>query len=142
MPRDGGVALYRGWMLRAEHYAALCGALERRAVTMRTRPAAYCHTHHLPESYDVIAGHTPETVWLEAPFEPSPADAHAAVAAFAEVMVRVRSGFFAMDLARRVDGVWRIVELGDGQVSGLPDGLAPRRFYEALAEAFAQPSAP
>jgi len=30
--------------------------------------------------------------------------------------------FVTVDLARRTDGVWRVVELGDGQVSDLPTG--------------------
>jgi hypothetical protein len=51
---------------------------------------------------------------------------------FAEVATAVRSRFFTMDVARRVDGGWMIVELGDGQVSGLPreDDAGP--FYELL----------
>lgn len=52
---------------------------------------------------------------------------------FAEVAGRVRSRFFTMDVARRTDGEWRIVELGDGQVAGLPDRLDAREFYRSLA---------
>ena len=40
--------------------------------------------------------------------------------------------FFTMDVARRVDGEWLIVELGDGEVAGLPDGADPAAFYRAL----------
>jgi ATP-grasp domain, R2K clade family 3 len=39
-----------------------------------------------------------------------------------------------MDLARRGDGEWMIVELGDGQVSGLPREADADRFYSALNE--------
>jgi ATP-grasp domain, R2K clade family 3 len=51
---------------------------------------------------------------------------------FAEIAAAVRSRFFTMDVARRTDGDWMIVELGDGQVSGLPreDDAGP--FYELL----------
>ena len=52
---------------------------------------------------------------------------------FAGVAAAVRSRFFTMDLARRRDGDWMIVELGDGQVSGLPRESDADRFYEALA---------
>ena len=45
----------------------------------------------------------------------------------------VRSRFFTMDVARRRDGGWMIVELGDGQVSGLPREADADRFYSALA---------
>ena len=52
---------------------------------------------------------------------------------FAGVAAAVRSRFFTMDLARRRDGDWMIVEVGDGQVSGLPRESDSDRFYEALA---------
>jgi hypothetical protein len=39
-----------------------------------------------------------------------------------------------MDVARRRDGEWIIVELGDGQVAGLPDSADPRAFYAALKD--------
>lgn len=49
----------------------------------------------------------------------------------------VKSEFFAVDVARDEDGRWWIVEIGDGQVSGLPPGLSPFAFYGQLAEALA-----
>jgi hypothetical protein len=51
---------------------------------------------------------------------------------FAETATAVRSRFFTMDVARRVDGDWMIVELGDGQVSGLPREEDAGPFYELL----------
>lgn len=57
----------------------------------------------------------------------------APVEAFAQVMKSVRSRFFSMDLALGKDGVWRIIELGDGQVAGLLDTVPPDDFYAALA---------
>jgi hypothetical protein len=53
---------------------------------------------------------------------------------FTGVAAGVRGRFFTMDLARRRDGGWMIVELGDGQVSGLPRESDAGRFYEALCE--------
>ena len=53
---------------------------------------------------------------------------------FAGVAAAVRSRFFTMDLARRRDGDWMIVELGDGQVSGLPRESDAPKYYEALVE--------
>ena len=44
-------------------------------------------------------------------------DAGEVPAAVAEAARRIHSPFFSVDLARRDDGVLRIVELGDGQVS-------------------------
>ncbi|MFF8372617.1 GNAT family N-acetyltransferase [Streptomyces lydicus] len=43
--------------------------------------------------------------------------------------------FCTTDLALRADGVWRVVEVGDGQVSGLPAGAAPHPLFEALVTA-------
>jgi hypothetical protein len=37
-----------------------------------------------------------------------------------------------MDVARRLDGEWMIIELGDAQVSGLPREDDAGAFYEAL----------
>jgi len=56
-------------------------------------------------------------------------------ARLAEVAARVRSRFFSLDVARRQDGEWTIIELGDAQVTGLPDRLAPAAFYQALLHA-------
>ncbi len=42
---------------------------------------------------------------------------------------RIRSSFFTVDVAKNVAGEWRIVELGDGQVSDLV-GWTPERFAE------------
>ena len=46
----------------------------------------------------------------------------------------VPSRFFTMDVARRIDGLWRVVELGDGQVAGLPERIDPAALYGALAD--------
>ncbi|MET9518127.1 ATP-grasp domain-containing protein [Streptomyces sp. NPDC002994] len=43
------------------------------------------------------------------------------------------------DLALREDGVWRVVEVGDGQVSGLPAGADPYALYDALTRAGSRP---
>ncbi len=51
---------------------------------------------------------------------------------FRPVIGAIKSRFFAMDLARRSDGEWMIVELGDGQVSGLPERTDVLAFYQSL----------
>jgi hypothetical protein len=51
---------------------------------------------------------------------------------FSGVMRRVQSRFFSMDVARRRGGDWMIVELGDGQVAGLPPGVNAVEFYRML----------
>ncbi len=45
---------------------------------------------------------------------------------------RVNSNFFTLDIAQKTDGEWLIVELGDGQVAGLPEHADPLLFYQCL----------
>ena len=40
--------------------------------------------------------------------------------------------FVTTDVVRRSDGAWRVVEVGDGQVSGLPEGADAGPLFEAL----------
>jgi len=49
-----------------------------------------------------------------------------------EVIPKIKSNFFSIDIAQKVPGEWVIVELGDGQVSGLPDNANKVAFYEAI----------
>ena len=51
---------------------------------------------------------------------------------FEELLPRIASKFFTMDIAKKNDGNWIIVELGDGQVSGLPDNANKDEFYDQL----------
>lgn len=51
---------------------------------------------------------------------------------FSDVAKAVRSRFFTMDVAQRRDGTWIIIELGDGQVAGLPETTPAPSFYAAL----------
>jgi len=53
---------------------------------------------------------------------------------FRDVMQNVKSRFFTMDVAKRKDGDWMIVELGDAQVAGLPESVDVHKFYEVLNE--------
>ncbi len=235
--------VYRGWMLRPEAYARLHAALAARGIALINTPAAYRHCHYLPESYPIIQGHTPRSVWLEAsaglaieqimqalqpfgdapvivkdyvksrkhewaeacyipsaadrsavervvtrflalqgddlseglvfrefvPFEPLTqhpksgmpltrefrlffldgtlllaaaywdegeyGDLQPPVERFADIARSVQSRFFTMDVAKRLDGEWLIVELGDGQVAGLPEQADLMTFYQGLLRA-------
>lgn len=221
-----GPALYRGWMLRSEHYAGLDAALARRGVRLRTGASQYRGAHELPGWYADFAGLTPPTVWttgtgragfdaaagdlgagpavlrdytksmkhhwdeaayvrqladldaawavacrfaeLRGPelvggfvlrrFEPfesaevrtwwvdgvcrlvgphpdTPGDLPAQLpdlAGFGHVVGRLGLPFVTADLVRRGDGRWRLVELGDGQVSDRPDTVSADRFVARL----------
>ncbi len=56
------------------------------------------------------------------------------IALFSEVARQVQSRFFTMDVAKQLQGSWQIVELGDGQVAGLPDHLDRDVFYQSLVK--------
>jgi hypothetical protein len=43
--------------------------------------------------------------------------------------------FVTTDLARRSDGVWRVIEVGDGQVSDFPAGADIGPLVKALTAA-------
>lgn len=51
---------------------------------------------------------------------------------FADIAKQIKSQFFTMDIAQRINGEWLIVELDDGQVAGLPDNADITKFYKAL----------
>jgi hypothetical protein len=48
------------------------------------------------------------------------------------IVAALPARFVTTDLALREDGVWRVVEVGDGQVSGLPAGTDPSVLVKAL----------
>lgn len=51
---------------------------------------------------------------------------------FEAIAKTVSSNFFSMDIARQKNGAWIIIELGDGQVAGLPDKTGRNEFYKQL----------
>lgn len=224
----GGVAVYRGWMLRSDQYAAFAEALAARGVTLRTSSEQYRRAHELPGWYHSLASVTPTSTWttnaertafdhararlgagaavlrdytksmkhhwFEAAFIPDLSDSTAAwqiairflalraddftggfvLRAFehftsAEVRTWWVNGvcalvgahpdtpgdlpstgldlttltplvaaldlpFVTVDLAQRDDGIWRVVELGDGQVSDRPITISPHDFVAALLD--------
>jgi hypothetical protein len=54
---------------------------------------------------------------------------------FLEVPVaRLGSPFVTVDLALRSDGEWRVIEVGDGQVSDRPSSTGPTEFVAAVLD--------
>lgn len=51
---------------------------------------------------------------------------------FIDIAKNVQSNFFSMDIAKTKNGEWIIIELGDGQVAGLPGKADRQEFYRAL----------
>ncbi|WP_193214572.1 ATP-grasp domain-containing protein [Luteolibacter marinus] len=70
-----------------------------------------------------------EPLVIPEPSTPGPMDE---IGRWKEIARRFRSDFLTIDVALLEDGSWKIVETGDGQVSGLPVGLDPERFYASL----------
>ena len=54
-------------------------------------------------------------------------------AALAPVLAAIDSPLYTVDFAQKTDGTWMVMEVGDGQVSGL-QGTDPVAFYRALAD--------
>lgn len=55
-----------------------------------------------------------------------------------EAVRRLGPRWVTTDLALREDGVWRVAEVGDGQVSGLPAGAGAEALFAAPAAAGAR----
>jgi hypothetical protein len=53
---------------------------------------------------------------------------------FLAIAKTIPSRFFSLEIAQCANGSWTIIELGDGQVSGLPDSLTPDVFYQKLVD--------
>lgn len=53
---------------------------------------------------------------------------------FLEVAKKINSRFFTMDVAKVENSGWVIIEIGDGQVSGLPDNADLNKFYSKLKD--------
>jgi len=57
----GSTVVYRGWMVKAEEYAALVKAIEQCGAKAFTTPQEYLAPHYLPNWYPLLADLTPET---------------------------------------------------------------------------------
>ncbi len=53
---------------------------------------------------------------------------------FNQVATQIENNFFTMDIAKQKNGNWLIMELGDGQVSGLPEQMNLEEFYMKIKE--------
>lgn len=60
------------------------------------------------------------------------ADEHPPLDLFKDIAKGVESHFFSMDIAKTKSGEWIIIELGDGQVAGLPDKVNRLEFYDLV----------
>ncbi|MBO9204332.1 MULTISPECIES: ATP-grasp domain-containing protein [Niastella] len=61
-------------------------------------------------------------------------DEHPPLDLFMGIAKNIESNFFSMDIAKTNQGKWVVIELGDGQVAGLPDKGDPLEFYELIRQ--------
>jgi hypothetical protein len=225
VPNASGMAIYRGWMLRADQYTALAAALEARDVTLRTSAAQYQRAQELPGWHAALSLVTPQAEWTngdgehdfqlacerlgqgpavlrdyvksmkhhwhEAAYIPDAADhapawrvasrfrelreddfaggfvrrrfehfasaeartwwvdgacrlttahpdtpddtpPHIDLSPFTAPIASLALPFVTADLARRTDGTWRLIELGDGQVSDRPETTKAGSFLSTI----------
>lgn len=55
---------------------------------------------------------------------------------FTALAATIGSSLFTMDIAQKQNGDWIVMELGDGQVAGLPDNADVDEFYHSLQRIF------
>jgi len=53
-----------------------------------------------------------------------------------DLVPHIRSSFFALDIAEKLDGNWTIIEVNDGGTAGVPEGGNALDFYKSLREVF------
>lgn len=53
------------------------------------------------------------------------------------VLKNISGVFYTVDFAELEDGTWKVIEAGDGSVSGLSDGQDYAAFFRALYHCFA-----
>jgi ATP-grasp domain-containing protein len=79
-----------------------------------------------------LVGPHPDT-----PQDHPPADLD--LSAVTPLVAALRLPFVTVDLARRADGAWRVIELGDGQVSDRPATVEPQRLTALITDIVRSP---
>ncbi|WP_334074216.1 ATP-grasp domain-containing protein [Paenibacillus sp. A14] len=71
--------------------------------------------------------------WDEAAYERA-SRVHVNLEPFGNVAGGIASRFFTMDIAKTAGGEWLVIEVGDGQVSGLPIRADVEQFYRSIKD--------
>ena len=139
---EGGVAIYRGWMLRAEAYERLYEALLEKGVRLLTDPSSYAACHQAPGSYDLLREWMPEMASVPESRIDDTNSIRSALASFGSSPVILKdwvksqaAGYWLeacyISNASDMDEVLRIIsrfrELQDGSLVG---GLVFKRFLD------------
>jgi hypothetical protein len=91
--------------------------------------------------FEPFTGPEARTWWVDGncvlvsahPDTPDATPGHVPVDEIATCVATLGSPFVTVDYARRSDGRWRVVEVGDGQVSDRPVSDAPSTFVAAIS---------
>lgn len=117
-PEEKTLTVLRGWMLKDNVYEDFYNKLLERNIELITTPEQYARMHLFPRIYPYIAEDTPGIlVYPES---------------LVEKYSTLPSPFYTVDYAELEDGSWKILEAGDGQVSGLSDNQDADAFFRAL----------
>jgi hypothetical protein len=146
--RAGDDAVYRGWPMTVAEYTAFAKVLDARRVTLRTSPDDYRIAQdpsRWPEALRSVvlesaSGPIVRTWWIGGrcllttphPQTPDQLPDGLDLVEIEPIITDLALPFVTVDLVRRVDGDWRIVELGDGQVSDWPGSRDPADLVAGL----------
>jgi len=115
--RDSEGIIHRGWMMSDVLYSSLCSALVAKGYRPITEPEQYAEAHYLPNSYPVLQGRTPESVWV---------DGKDAVAAWKKYEQLGRPAAIVKDFVKSAKHRWN-------EACFIPAGTDRNRFDEILA---------
>lgn len=62
---EGGLCIYRGWMLKPDKYKELYEKLKSMGVSLINSPHEYENCHLFPNTYEALKDYTPKTKWYE-----------------------------------------------------------------------------
>ncbi|MDE6923633.1 MAG: ATP-grasp domain-containing protein [Acetatifactor sp.] len=124
-PEKPTAAVYRGWMMKPEQYEQFYQKLYDNNIRLITPPEEYRKFHVFPNIYPLLSEDTAGMMIFP---EGSRIDLDAVRKRFERFMVK--------DYAELADGSWKIIEAGDGQVSGLLEGQDYEAFFRALYQCF------
>jgi len=63
---EGGLCIYRGWMLQTDTYQELYDSLQKQGLTLINSPIEYESCHEFPNSYPLIKEYTPRMISFHA----------------------------------------------------------------------------
>ena len=149
-PNELHLAVYRGWMMKPGQYERFYHLLLENNIKLVTEPAEYERMHIFPNIYERLKedtakmektneyrifyiNHEPATISKnsgQGNYKPWPPK---------ELIDKYRnleSKYYTVDLTELEDGTWRILEAGDGGVSGLSEEQDYEQYFRALYQCF------